>query len=65
MADWQTIDSVPKAGKFLIALFAPTSWNYWVGTVALHDTDTPRTREIKLKYATHWQPLPPPPTEDR
>lgn len=63
MSEWRTIDSAPKDGKFLVARFGPTNWEYRVETVVLYADDHPRLRETRLKYASHWQPLPAPPGE--
>lgn len=61
MSEWRPIDTAPKSGKFLVAVYAPTNWSYWVSTVNLHEEDGPRLREMRLKYARAWMPMIPEP----
>ena len=62
-SNWQPMEMAPKEGKFLVAKFAPTSWEYWVTTVHMREEYKPRHREMMLMYARAWMPLPPPPAE--
>lgn len=64
MSDWQSIETVPDDGKFLVATYAPTNWTYWVNTVVLHKEDGPRIREMRLKYARAWMLMPPEPSAE-
>lgn len=61
MSEWRPLCTLPREGRFLIAVFAPTSWTYWVSTVDLKADDPERIREAKLRYARAWMPMPEPP----
>lgn len=55
---WQPMETLPMAGKFLLATYAPTNWAYWVNTVVLHAEDPPRLRETRIRYARAWMHMP-------
>lgn len=61
MAEWRPLDTLPREGRFLLAVYAPTSWAYWVSTVDLRAEESERSRAMKLRYARAWMPLPEPP----
>ncbi len=63
MSEWQDISTAPHSGKFLVAMYAPTSWAYYVDTVVVYQ-EMPKVREQRLRYCTHWMPmLPEPPSK--
>ena len=65
MSEWRPVSTLPSdAGKVLLALYTPTNWAYWVVMAIFLKTDTLRMREVKLKYARAWMPIPEPPSED-
>jgi hypothetical protein len=56
--NWQPIKTIPQSGKFLVAVYRPTSWEYSINTVSLSENDADRHRVIKLKYARAWKLMP-------
>ena len=58
---WRPMDSCPAKGEFLVATYAPTNWSYSVQTVVLQPELPARHREMQLRYARAWLPLPEPP----
>ena len=61
---WQGMESAPRNGRFMVANYAPTSWEYWPTAVAMHPELPDRHRELQLKYARAWMPLPPAPEQE-
>lgn len=68
--DWQPIDSMPSKGNFFcysewraMKASASTTDYIWQDGVFLHNADEYTKGHIPSK-ATHWMPLPKPPTQD-
>lgn len=61
---WKPLSTLPKEGKFLLARYAPTNWQYWVETEPFYLNEPPRLRENKLRYARAWDEMPPEPDID-
>jgi endonuclease/exonuclease/phosphatase family metal-dependent hydrolase len=60
---WQPIDTAPHEGRVLLAVYGPTSWSYYVASAHLHAGQSPRQRELALRYARAWMPYPDEPSE--
>ena len=58
---WRLIETCPLEGTIIVASYAPTNWAYCVQTVVLHPELPVRHRELQLRYARGWLPLPAPP----